>query len=135
MTEYKSKKVVVNRPAVELFNMFTNLEAMAAAVPADKRDMVKIEGDTASVSYGGVSLTVRLVEKVPFSKVVVEDVSAPFHFVATFHFEPAELISQTTFSIDFEADLNFVMKGLIGGRIQEFLDKAADTLALGGIVR
>lgn len=135
MTEYKSKTVVVARPATDLYFMFTNLDAIAASIPADKRDMVQIAGDEVKISYGGFNLGLKLTEKVPYSKIVVEDVAAPFHFVATIHLDPADLITSTRLTIDFAADLNFVMKGLIGGRIQEFLDKAVDSIALGGIVR
>lgn len=135
MAEYKSKTVIVNQPQTALFYAFTNLEALLAAVPGDKRENVKIEGDTITTSYAGFTVAVRLAEKHEFSKVVYQDADAPFHFTVTFHFDPAPLISQTSLTIAVSADLNFMMRAMLGTKIQEALDQTVLAIANGGYIQ
>ena len=77
---------------------------------------------------------VKIAEKVPFSKVVFEDVEAPFHFHITLNLEPGEAPMETLFNINVDADLNFMMKTLLGGKIQEFLDKTVTAVSTGEIL-
>lgn len=132
MTEYKSKTVVVGRPAADLYNKVTDLKGIQDAIPEQYSGSFTAQGDTAVINYGGFNIALKLIEKNPCDMVKFEDVNAPFHFVLTLHFDAAEFVNQTTLWVEFSADLNFLMKGLIGGKIQEFLDKAVDTVALGG---
>lgn len=135
MAEYKSKTVVLDRPQMSLFAAFTNLEAILAAVPADKRQDIVVEGDTVRATYAGFTIAVCIAEKVPVSKVVYKDVEAPFHFSITLHFDPAALINQTTLWIEVDADLNFMMRTLLGPKIQEALDTIVMQLANGGLIQ
>lgn len=135
MAEYKSKTVVVDRPQMSLFNAFTNLEAMVAAVPADKRGDVVVEGDTTKASYAGFTIAVCIAEKIPFSKIVFKDVEAPFHFSLTIHLDPAQFLNQTSLTIVAAAELNFMMKTLIGPKIQEALDQIVLSIANGGLIQ
>lgn len=131
MAEYKSRTVTVNMPQVELFGRLTDLNGILAAVPEDKRKEIKLDGDTVSASYAGFCLAVRISEKVPFSKIVISDVEAPFHFSVTFNLDAAAIITQTKLTVSVEAELNFMMKMMLGSKIQEFLDKAADAIESG----
>ena len=65
-------------------------------------------------------------ERNPYSLLRLEDDDAPFHFSITAHFDPAP--GGTDFSIEVDADLNLMMKALLGGRIKDALDKAVDGL-------
>ncbi|MCQ2165996.1 MAG: hypothetical protein MJY49_01015 [Bacteroidales bacterium] len=132
MTEYKSKTVTVNAAPMALFNRFTDLDALLAAVPEQQRNDISVEGDTLRVSYGGFTIAVKIIEKTPFSRIRVADLEAPFHFTVTINLRNGELPLQTELDIELSADLNFMMKALIGGRIQEFLDKAVTAIATGG---
>ncbi|MCQ2185895.1 MAG: hypothetical protein MJY92_04135 [Bacteroidales bacterium] len=135
MAEYKSRSAVVDRPQMVLFQAFTSLEAMLAAVPQDKRKDITVEGDTVRINYAGFTIAVAITEKQPFSKVVFQDVEAPFHFTFTLHFDPAELITQTTLWMEVNADIPFMMKALIGPKIQEALDTIVMQIANGGFIQ
>ncbi len=132
MAEYKSKTVVVDQPQMSLFYAFTNLELLLSAVPEDKRKDVVIEGDKVTVTYAGFTIAVHIAEKVQFSKVVFQDCDAPFHFNVVFHFDPAPLISQTSLTICVDADLNFMMRAMLGPKIQEVLDQIVLAISNGG---
>lgn len=135
MTEYRSKTVSVNMPAVELFNRITDIQGMLAAVPQDYRNAVQVNGDTVKFSYAGFNLAIRVSEKTPFTRVAYSDVEAPFHFTATVHLDPADVISRTSLWVELSADLNFMMKTLIGNKIQEYLDKVVTAIGSGGVLR
>lgn len=134
MAEYKSKTVIVNAAPMTLFNRFTDLEGMIAAVPEEQRKDITVDGDSLRVSYGGFTIAVKIIEKTPFSRIRVTDLEAPFHFTVTINLNPGELPLQTALDIDLSAELNFMMKTLIGPRIQEFLDKAVTSIATGGAI-
>ena len=131
MAEYKSKTVLVHAAPMSLFNRITDVGALLAAVPEEQRRNITVEGDTITSTVSGFTIAVKISEKVPFSKVVIEDVEAPFHFRVTFHFDAAELLSETMLTIEVSADLNFMMKTLLGGKIQEYLDKAVTAISTG----
>lgn len=135
MAAYKSKTAVVNIPQTDLFARTTDLQGIWNSLPEDKKKDVVVEGDTVRTSYAGFTLAVRISERVPYSKVSYCDVEAPFHFTVTLHFDPASVLTQTTFWIEVDADLNFMMKTLLGGKIQEFLDNAVTMIASGGLIQ
>lgn len=134
MSEYKSKTVVVDQPQMALFTAFTNPEAVLAALPEDKREAVSVQGDTISISYAGFTIVMRITQKVQFSKVVLEGVDTPFPFSITFHFDPAPLITQTSLTICVEAELNFMMRAMLGPKIQEALDQIVLAISNGGLL-
>ena len=69
----------------------------------------------------------KVSERRPYELVEVTDDNAPFHFVARLHFDYAGPFS-TDFRIELDANLNLMMKAMLGGKIKEGLDKAVDAL-------
>ena len=57
-----------------------------------------------------------------------EDDGAPFKFTLTLHFDPATDPYKTDFQICLDADLNFMMKTLLGSKLKDGLDKIVDGL-------
>ena len=96
-------------------------------LPEDKRDSVNATFDTIEATVNGFKIGVKVVERVPYSKLELEDDNAPFHFGLTVHFDEAPE-GRTDFSIDLRADLNLMMKAMLGGKIKEALDKVVDGL-------
>ena len=48
--------------------------------------------------------------------------------MAVLHFEPTAIPGRTDFWIDLDANLNFMMKTMLGGKLQQALDKMVDGL-------
>jgi hypothetical protein len=57
------------------------------------------------------------------------DDGAPFKFFLTLHFNPSSDPYKTDFEIVLDAELNFMMKTLLGGKLKAALDKVAESLA------
>ena len=118
MTEYKSKTGTVSRQPYELYMAFTDLSNFKNMLPEDKRDAVTADYDTLTATVQGMSIGVKVHQRVPYSKIELVDWGAPLAFHATLFFDPAHSDPfKTDFHIELEADLNFMMKMIIGSKI------------------
>ena len=128
-TEYKSKHGIVSRTPYELFMTFADLSNFQRMLPEDKRQAVKADYDTLSASVKGIDIGVKVSERVPYSKIQLVDWGAPFAFMAEIHFDSvSDRPNATDFHIVFNAELNLMMKMMIGGKIKDALDKVVDGL-------
>jgi len=132
MAEYKSKRVTVQAPPMHIFNRMTDLQSLVAAVPQENRKDIIVEGDTIKASSAGFTIAVAITRKDPFNHITFSDVEAPFHFTIDVYLENGVIPTQTELYITVEAELNFMMKTLLGGKIKEGLDKVVDMIANGG---
>ena len=64
----------------------------------------------------------------PYSRIEYADDGAPFHFTLKVCFDPASDPYKTDFQIILDADLNFMMKTILGSKLKEGLDKVVDGL-------
>lgn len=108
--------------------VFTDLGNFAKMIPAEVRDVSVTAGyDSLKVEARGFSIGVRVSGRRPYDLLSLCDDGAPFHFGIDIHFDPAGE-GLTDFWIEVRADLNLMMKMMIGGRIQEALDRIVDAL-------
>ena len=128
MVEISSKKGVVSKAPYELFMLFTDMRNFVAMLPEDKKEGVEADYDWIHAQVQGFNVGVKVVSRVPYSKIEYADDGAPFKFGLTLHFDPAHDPYKTDFQIIVDADLNFMMKAMLGGKIKEALDKVVDAL-------
>ena len=127
-TEYKSKHGIVSRPASEMYMNFVDCRRFREMIPEDKREGVTADYDSIKATVQGFNVGVRIVRREPYRLIMLEDDGAPFHFTIDFHFDETGDSSKTEFYIVVSAELNFMMKMVLGSRIQEALDKIVDGL-------
>ncbi len=127
MTHFSSKHGIVRRPQAELYMAFTDLSGFTRFLPEDKRADVTADYDSISVKVQGVSLGGRVSRREPYSYIEIKGEGAPFDFTVGLHFDPSSA-GATDFHIEVDADLNFMMKMMLGGKLQEALDKVVDGL-------
>ena len=84
--------------------------------------------DTLSREVQGFRIGVRVDERQPYDVIRIISSESPVEFVAALHFDASPIPGKTDFSIVLDANLNFMMKSMLGGKIQKGLDKAVDTL-------
>lgn len=128
MAKYSSKKGTVNKAPYELYMAVTDLRNILQVIPADKREGVTADFDSIHAKVQGFDIGVRIIERTPYSRIVLKDDGAPFSFTVNVNFESAPVSTQTVFSLDVDADLNFMMKTLLGSKIKDALDKVVDGL-------
>ena len=129
MSEFESKHGVVSRQPYELYMAFVDLRNFQAMLPEDKKAMVTADYDTLTATVQGFNIGVKVHERVPYSRIELVDYGAPFAFHVILYFDPIPSESgKTDFHIKVEADLNLMMKMMIGGKVKEGLDKIVDGL-------
>ena len=128
MVNYKSKKAVVSKAPYELYMAFVDMRNFIQFLPEEKKADVTADYDSIHASVQGFSIGVRVTERVPYSRIAFADDGAPFKFALQMHFNPAADPYKTDFQIELDADLNFMMKALLGSKIQGALDKVVDSL-------
>lgn len=66
----------------------------------------------------------------PYSRITYKDDGAPFQFTVDICFDAdGGNPDSTDFHIDIEADLNFMMKMLLGSKLKDAVDKMVDAVA------
>ena len=128
MVSYSSKRAVVSKAPYELYMAFVDMRNFMQFLPEDKKEGVIADYDSIKATVQGFTIGVKVVDRVPYSKIEFADDGAPFQFKLTMHFDPASDPYKTDFQINLDADLNFMMKMLIGSKIQGALDKVVDSL-------
>ena len=126
--EIKSKRAVVSKAPYELYMLFTDMRNFVTLLPEDKKEGVEADYDWIHAQVQGFNIGVKVVSRVPYSKIGYADDGAPFKFGMTLHFDPASDPYKTDFQIVVDADLNFMMKAILGSKIKEALDKVVDAL-------
>ena len=128
MVSYSSKRAVVSKAPYELYMAFVDMRNFMQFLPEDKKEGVTADYDSIKATVQGFTIGVKVAERVPYSRIEFADDGAPFQFKLTMHFDAASDPYKTDFQINLDADLNFMMKMLIGSKIQGALDKVVDSL-------
>ena len=126
--QIKSKKAVVSKAPYELYMAFVDMRNFVRMLPEDKKEGVQADYDSIHAVVQGFNIGVKVVERTTYSKVEFADDGAPFGFRVAMHFDAASDPYKTDFQIILDADLNFMMKTLLGSKIQDALDKVVDGL-------
>ena len=126
--DIKSKRAVVSKAPYELYMAFVDMRNFIQYLPEDKKNDVQADYDSLKATVQGFSIGVKVTDRTPYSKIEFADDGAPFKFTVVMHFDPASDPYRTDFQIELSADLNFMMKALLGSKMQEALDKVVDSL-------
>ena len=128
MADFKSKSAVVSRAPYELYMVFVDMRNFVQFLPEDKKAGVNADYDSIQAEVQGFNIGIRVKDRTPYSKIEYMDDGAPFKFRIILHFDAASDPYKTDFQIEVEAELNFMMKTFLGGKIKDALDKVVDSL-------
>jgi hypothetical protein len=129
-TQVKGKVIQVNAPAHALYSIFADMNNLVKNLPEDKKKGVKTTEDTIEGTFQGFSMGLKIVERLPFSSVSYEQFgNSPFQFKLVLFFDAVD-VAVTDFHLELDAELNFMLKTIIGGKIQELVDKITEGLSM-----
>jgi hypothetical protein len=128
MAEFRSKRATVSRPPYQLYMGFVDMRNFVQMLPEDKRADVTADYDSIHATVQGFAIGVKVIQRTPYSRLEFADDGAPFQFRLTMHFDASVDPYKTDFQIVLDADLNFMMKTLLGGKLKDALDKVVDGL-------
>lgn len=118
------------KPPYMLYMAFVDMRNFVNLIPQDKRQGVTADSDSIHAVVQGFNVGVRIAERMPYSRIEFKDDGAPFQFTLSLFFDAVEgSADQTDFHIELVADLNLMMKMMLGSKLQEALDKMVDALA------
>ena len=130
MEKYESKQQQINHPASLIFPIISRMDLMTPAIQ-DKVEEWKATEDTCSFKVKGFNVALKIVEKVENKhiKIMADDANGvPVDF--TFWIQLHEVSDcDTRIRMVLHAELNMMMRMLIGSKIQGGLDKAVEGLA------
>lgn len=135
MAQYKSKPAVINRPAAELFERFTDLSRLQEALdrlPADQREKVgsvEFTADSFKIQTPQVGdITFRVMERHAPERIVFGTESSPVPLTLALDIIPAGDASSTvTAAIDVE--IPAMLRPLVGPQLQKAADQLGSLIA------
>ncbi len=129
-TEIKGKVVLIEQPTHVVYSAFADLRNFVNALPPDKKDGITATADTIEGNVKGFQAGVQIINRVPFSLIFLKDYgNSMFPFEIGLVFETVEG-NRTNFHIELSAELNFMIKSMIGGKLQEAVDQMSEQLAM-----
>lgn len=124
----KSKEVVLNRPNMAIYGMFADLSVFTQNLPEQYKGSVEATPDTVVFTANGLRLGVQVVRREPFYLIELQDDGQSFlPFQVIFHLDPLST-DKTLFSIEINAEMNMMLKMMIGSKLQDALDQSVDQL-------
>jgi len=131
-TEVMGKKAQVSQPAERVFTAFTDLSNFVKNLPDEHREKVEATPDTIVVKANGMEIGIQAVERVPHSLIRFEQYGSTilFPFTVCIHIGEEEG-GTSTLQLQLQAELNMMLKMMIGAKLQEGIDKITDQFAAG----
>jgi carbon monoxide dehydrogenase subunit G len=130
LEKYESKQVQIRRDAASVYGVLSNFNNFTPLV-ADRVEgwVVSADGDECSFRVKGMAVGLRMVERVSPSLVKIEATdSSPLGF--TFWVQLKEAAPyDTRMRLVLHAEMNMMIKMMIGGKLQGALDGIADQIA------
>lgn len=120
---------MVSRAPYILYMMFTDMRNFVNFLPEDKKAEVTADFDSLKATVQGFNVGVRVSERRPYSMIEFADDGAPFNFRINLHFDSVGEPDKTDFHIELSAELNFMMKMMLGSKLQEAVDRMVEGIA------
>ena len=132
MTKFESSVKQIAYPVEEVYRNISdlsNLERVRDRVPEDKLNSFSFDRDTVSVNVDPVGdIKLRIIEREEGKCVKFETEQSPMPFNLWIQVLP---VTETTskMRVTVQADIPFMLKGMVSGPLQDGVEKIADALS------
>ena len=129
MEKYESKQWQIFKSASQIFPFISNFSLLTPAV-ADKVEQWQATEDTCSFKVKGFTVKLRMIakEEGKYVKITGDDGGVPIDFA--FWIQLHEVTpTDTRMRMVLHAELNMMMRMMVGSKIQKGLDQAAEGFA------
>lgn len=129
--QYISSQQQIHRSAEQIYTLLSKFSNFTPIL-ADKVEQWTATDERCSFNVKGFTIGLKMDELTPFSsiKIVGDDGGAPFPFTFWVQLQEAAPYD-TRLRIVLDVELNMMMKMMIGGKLQDAVDKIAEQLATG----
>jgi carbon monoxide dehydrogenase subunit G len=129
MEKYESKQQQIHHPASLIYPIISRLDLLSPAMQ-DKVEEWQATEDSCSFKVKGMKVGLRIAERIENKhvKIVADEGGIPIDF--TFWIQLKQIDERDTrVRMVLHAELNMMMRMMIGGKIQSGLDQAVEGLA------
>ena len=132
MTKFESSVKQIPYPVENVYRNISdlsNLERVRDRIPEDKLQEFQFDSDSVQVSVAPVgTIKLRIVEREENKCVKFETEQSPIPFNLWIQVLPVS-DTESKMKVTVKADIPFMLKGMVGGPLQEGVEKIADALA------
>lgn len=133
MSKHTSKTGKVNKSDELIYNFLTDFNNLKSVVPQDKVKDFEATEDTCKFNIDGVGQAgLKIIEKEPHKLIKISsDGKSPFSFFFWIQLKPIEDSENTTaIRLTIDANLNPMMKMMVGKHLQKGIDSMVDQLVV-----
>ncbi len=127
MQEYISKQVQLLRPANVIYEAISRFDRLTPAV-ADRVEEWQATEESCSFKVKGFTVRLRMAERVEPKHVKITGDGVPMDFAFWVQLHPVSECD-TRLRLVLHAELNMMMRMMIGSKLQQALDQIADGIA------
>ncbi len=127
MTEYTSKQVQINRADSMIFEALGSFENFTPMLK-DKVEEWTATVDSCSFKAKGFTIKLKMIEREPYSIIKITGEEMPFEAFFWIQLKKVDAYD-TRMRLVVKAELNMVMKMMIGKKLQAGLDNMAEQIA------
>lgn len=129
-TKAFGRRVVLNQSAPVIYGVFSDLKHFATNLPQEILDKseIRFDSDYLLAKVQGFELGIKIEERSPFNFIkFIQYGTTPVNFDFWVRIEPLDSNS-CAFQLELDAQLGTMMKMMVGGKVQEAIDKLTDEL-------
>ncbi|MDA3953577.1 MAG: SRPBCC domain-containing protein [Bacteroidales bacterium] len=133
MGKYTSKTGNVNKSSKLIYNFLTDLNNLKDVVPQDKVKDFEATVDTCKFNIEGIGqVGLKIIEKEPHKLIKISsDGKSPFSFFFWIQLKPIkDSENNTAIRLTIDANLNPMMKMMVGKQLQKGIDAIVDQLVV-----
>ncbi len=131
-TQIKGRRVVVKYPATALFELFSDLTNFTKNLPQDmlKGSEVTATRDTLIAKVQGFEIGLVVAERVEYSLIRYDQYGKNIFPYTFFVRLDSKSEAETEFMIEMDTELSGMFKTMVGGKLQELVDKVTDQIEM-----
>lgn len=131
-TQIKGRRVVVKHPAPALFELFSDLTNFTKNLPQDmlKGSEVTSTKDTLIAKVQGFEIGLVVAERVEYSLIRYDQYGKNIFPYTFFVRLDSKSEAETEFMIEMDTELSGMFKMMVGGKLQELVDKVTDQIEM-----
>lgn len=132
MTKFESSVKQIPYPVEDVYRNISdlnNLERVRDRIPEDKLNGFSFDSDSVSVNVAPVGdLKLRIIEREENKCIKFETVQSPLPFNLWIQVLPVTA-TESKMKVTVQADIPFMLKGMVAGPLQDGVEKIADALS------
>ena len=132
MTKFESSVKQIPYPVEDVYRNISdlnNLERVRDRIPEDKLNSFSFDSDSVSVNVAPVGdLKLRIIEREENKCIKLETVQSPLPFNLWIQVLPVTA-TESKMKVTVQADIPFMLKGMVAGPLQDGVEKIADALS------